>query len=91
MCIVPSGELQADGESPGYVPSAIDYFGLGLKIQQRIAHDDLSTRTPMAICNEAGSVFADVRDYHGVADRGLICRRKRRRHIGRHTPRRSLD
>src|SRR5882762_749703 len=77
-------ESQADGELARSVRHTINYFGLGSKIRQRIADNDLLTRAPMAAGNEAGSVLADVRENHRLVARRLIGRLKIRYCIGGH-------
>src|SRR5882757_9421351 len=65
-------ESQADGELTRSVRHTVNYFGLGSKIHQRIADNNLLTRAPMAAGNEAGSVLADVRENHRLVVRRLI-------------------
>src|SRR5258708_23170560 len=59
-------------------------MGAGSKIHQRIADDDLYTLRPTAACNEARSVFADVRKNCRLVDRRLVGCLEIRQRVGGH-------
>src|SRR5258708_13968649 len=59
-------------------------MGAGSKIHQGIGDDDLFTLRPTSACNEARSVFADVRKNRRLVDRRLVGCLEIRHSIGGH-------